>query len=106
MQKIEISKLSKVIANKEENNLREVNSAIEKINQILKLERVRETQIKYKLNEVSKPNTINTLKIHLVNIQKNIEHLNVFLLILKSKMKIEVSEKIDFSKATSLSKFL
>jgi len=106
MQKIEVSKLSKVIENKEKEDLREINFAIEEINQILKLEKVRETQIKHKLNEVFKPNTISTLKTHLVNIQKNIEHLNIFLLMLKSKIQIEVSEKIDFSKATSISKFL
>jgi len=106
MQKIEVSKLSKVIANKEENDLKEINFAINEINQILQLERLRETQIKHKLNEVFKPSSISTLKTHLVNIQKNIEHLNIFLLMLKSKIQIEVSEKIDFSKATPISKFL
>jgi DNA-binding transcriptional MerR regulator len=114
MQKIEVSKLSKIIARNGKEDIREINLAIKEINEILELEEVRKTQIKNKLKEVSIPTSIAKLENHLREIKNNLECLNLFSKILNSKKiialnelknELDISEKIDFSKATPLARF-
>lgn len=114
MQKIEISKLSNIICQNGKEDLREINLAIDEINEILELEEVRENQIKTKLKELSKPTSIAKLENHLREIKNNLECLNLFSQMLNSKKiialnelkkELDISEKIDFSKATPLARF-